>query len=264
MERIDPGHQRPIYYQFDQWQQAPLRHGVFTRHGGVSKDYWASLNIGGTVGDALADVQENHRRMVGELDLQPEHICTVWQVHGTDTVVANGPMPQRKWLTRADGMITNEIGLGLLMRFADCVPVLFYDPEHHAMGLAHAGWRGTVDKIVARVVDAMQQTYGSRPSEIQAAIGPSIGPERYQVGEEVVEAVQTQFGTLDGLIQRAEDGSAYLNLWASNERILRDCGLQQIERADLCTATHTQDFFSHRAEKGKTGRFGVVMVLEEV
>src|SRR5690606_35791306 len=117
---------------------------------------WGSLNVGGTVGDSLAHVLENTRRMYEALDLAQAYSCTVWQVHGVDTVMASGPVPQRKWLSRADAMITDRVGLTLSMRFADCVPILFYDPEHHALGMAHAGWRGTVDAIVLSVIEAMR------------------------------------------------------------------------------------------------------------
>jgi copper oxidase (laccase) domain-containing protein len=111
-------------------------------------------------------------------------------------------------------------------------------------------------------VRALAQSYGSRPVDIQAAIGPSIGPERYQVGDEVVEAVHTYFGTTDGLIRRdPADGTAYLDLWAANRLDLERAGVEQIEVAGICTAEHTDEFFSHRAEKGRTGRFGAVLCL---
>ena len=263
MKRIETGPQNPIYYEVELWENSPLRHGIFTRHGGVSRADWSSLNVGGTVGDDLDAVAENHRRMYEVLDVKPEQACTVWQVHGTDTVLANGTMPQRKWLARADAMITDQPRVALAMRFADCVPVLFYDPEHNAIGMAHAGWRGTVDGMVRSTVEAMQTAFGTNPAELHAAIGPSIGPDKYQVGEEVVQAVEDEYGTTDGLIKRAADGSAYFNLWEANERSLRACGVQTIERADICTATYTEEFFSHRAEHGRTGRFGVVMVLND-
>lgn len=263
MQRIENGKNTPVYYQAEMWREAPLRHGMFTRHGGISEATWASLNVGGTVGDDLQAVEENHRRMYAALNLKPEQACTVWQVHGTDTVMAHDQMPQRKWLARADAMITNKPGLVLTMRFADCVPILFYDPAARAVGLAHAGWRGTVDGMVESTVKAMSASFGTRPQDLQAVIGPSIGPDKYQVGEEVVQAVAERYGTTEGFITRAVDGSAYLNLWAANEASLQSCGVQAIERADICTATNTDDFFSHRAEKGKTGRFGVVIVLDQ-
>jgi hypothetical protein len=263
VQRIDKQNNSPIYYQFDCWQNTPLEHGVFTRIGGVSAGPWDSLNVGGTVGDDLDAVAENHRLMYSALDLNQNYACTVWQVHGIDTVIATNSLLQRKWVARADGMVTNRVGLALTMRFADCVPVLFYDEEHHAIGITHAGWRGTVNGAVTSTLEALQDAYGSRPENVQACIGPSIGPEHYQVGEEVVEAVQKRFGTTNGFIQRAEDGSAYFNLWEANRRQLEQAGVEQVEIAGICTASNTDEFFSHRAEKGKTGRFGSIIALCE-
>lgn len=254
----------PIFYQFDQWQTAPVQHGVFTRHGGVSTGAFDSLNVGGMIGDDQAAVQENCRRAYAALGYQPEQVCTVWQVHGADVVMVNEPAQQRKWQAQADGMITNRTDIALSMRFADCVPVLFYDPAHHAIGASHAGWRGTVSGVVLSVLEAMHTTYGTNPEVVQAAIGPSIGPDRYQVGEEVVDAVRERFATTDGLIKRDEaDGTAYLNLWEANRRLLEMAGVKHIEVAEICTATHTDEFYSHRAENGKTGRFATVIGLME-
>ncbi len=263
VQRISTGAESPVYYQFNCWQNAPLKHGVFTRLGGVSQNPWCSLNVGSTVGDDSQAVAENRRRMVAALAISPQQVSTVWQVHGIETVVVNGPLKNgRGWLAKADGMVTNQVGLALTMRFADCVPIMLYDPEHHAIGIAHAGWRGTVDATVLSTLYTMQTTYNSRPIALQAGIGPSIGPEQYQVGEEVVAAAQARFETLDGLVKRATDGSAYFNLWEANRRLLADAGVQQIEVAGICTASHTDEFFSHRAEAGKTGRFGAVIALE--
>lgn len=263
MQRIQDSQQHPAYYQFELLTAFPLRHGIFTRKGGVSSGHFDSLNIGGMIGDDQANVIENSRRMYAALGLVPEQVCTVWQVHGVDTVIANHPPPQRKWLARADGMITNRRDIALSMRYADCVPVLFYDPVHHAAGIAHAGWRGTVNAVVCSVLDAMQMAYDSHPKDILAAIGPSIGPEDYQVGEEVVEQVRNRFGDTSDLITRADDGSAYLNLWEANARLMREAGVVDIGLAGISTATSTDEFFSHRAEAGKTGRFGAVIALND-
>ena len=253
-----------VYYRFEQWAQSvPLRHGIFTRLGGVSQAPWHTLNVGGTVGDAPAAVRENHRRIYAALGVPAARVCTVWQVHGAETVYARQPRPDGRWLARADGIITDQAGLALMMRFADCVPILLYDPAHHAIGLAHAGWRGTVLGAGVSTLQAMQRTFGTRPQDVQAAIGPGIGPERYQVGEEVVQAVHQAFGTFDGLVRRAPDSSAYLDLWAANRRALQRAGVAQIQVAELCTASHTDEFYSHRAEAGRTGRFGVVIALQE-
>jgi YfiH family protein len=261
LKRIETGESQPIYYQFETWQNAPLKHGVFTRLGGVSQAPWGSLNVGGTVGDDLQAVVENHARMYAAVGVDGREACTTWQVHSADTVMANGPMPNRKWLARADGIITNKVGLPLAMRFADCVPILFYDPVQYVIGLAHAGWRGTVQGAAVSTLYAMRDAYGSHPPNVLAGIGPSIGPEHYQVGPEVVEEVENYFGTSDGLIRWVDDGSAYLNLWEANRLALARAGVEKIEVAEICTAQNTHEFFSHRAEKGRTGRFGAVIAL---
>lgn len=262
MQRSDGG--GPVYYQFESFVgQKRLTHGLFTRLGGASQAPWASLNLGGTVGDAPDAVRENHRRVYAALGLDSRRACTVWQVHSADTVLVTGPVPHRRWLARADGMVTGRVGVPLTMRFADCTPVLLYDPVQRVIGMAHAGWRGTVQGAAVSALHVMQAAFGTRPQDVLAGIGPSIGPERYQVGEEVVEAVQAAFGQLDGLIRRAGDGSAYLDLWSANRLALQRAGVVQIEVAELCTATHLDEFFSYRAEAGRTGRFGVVMALTE-
>ncbi|MEP7284536.1 MAG: peptidoglycan editing factor PgeF [Chloroflexota bacterium] len=260
MQKINRG--GPVYYQFDQWSgTSAIRHAVFTRHGGASRAPWASLNLGGTVGDDPACVQHNIQLACDALDLDSAKACTVWQVHRADVVVVRQPVPRRRWQARADGMVTDVPDLPLLMRFADCVPVLFYDPKKQVIGIAHAGWRGTAAQVVVNTVRVMQSAYGSDPADIQAAIGPSIGPDHYQVGPEVVEAVEQSFGSTEGLVSRAEDGSAYLDLWAANRLALERAGVKQIEVAGLCTVEHVADFFSHRGEHGKTGRFGATIAL---
>lgn len=260
MRRINGG--ELVFYQFDQWAESTqFTHGIFTRLGGVSAPPWSTLNLGGSVGDDPAALQENYRRVYETLGLDQSCACTVWQVHSADTIVVQQPDPNGKWLARADGMVTDRPGLPLTMRFADCTPILFYDPVHHAIGIAHAGWRGTVQGAAVSALHAMQVAFGTRPADVQAGIGPSIGPERYQVGEEVVAAVRAAFGTTEGLVRRAADGSAYLDLWAANRTALERTGVTHIEVAGICTATHTDEFYSHRAEAGKTGRFGAVIAL---
>jgi len=252
-----------VYYQFEMWRDLNhVKHGVFTRKGGVSAAPFASLNLGGNVGDDPKAVRCNHERMYAMLGVDDARAVSVWQVHSADVVIANAPVPGRRWLAKADAMMTDRVGVPLSMRFADCTPILYCDPVRGVLAMAHAGWRGTVQGIAGETVRAMTRTYGSNPADIQAGIGPAIGPNRYQVGEEVVEAVRQQFGTTDGLIRRdPADGTAYLNLWTANRLDLERAGVGQIEVAEICTAEHTDEWFSHRAEKGRTGRFGAVLCL---
>ncbi|MBK8138757.1 MAG: peptidoglycan editing factor PgeF [Chloroflexi bacterium] len=257
MERING----PVpYYRFSGWDG--VTQAIFTRHGGVSPAPWASLNTGGTVGDPPENVRRNHHIMYETLNVDAARAVTVWQVHGCDTVLATRPVYNRRWLAPADAIMTDRPGLPLVMRYADCTPVLAFDPVKGAIGIAHAGWRGTVLGMASHLVKAMQKAFDSRPSDLRAGIGPAIGPDRYQVGEEVVKAVHERFGTLDGLVKRdSSDGTAYFNLWEANRLDLLRAGVEDVEIMGLCTAERTDDFFSHRGEHGKTGRFGAVVCL---
>ena len=250
-----------VYYQASDWDG--LKHGLFTRIGGVSQAPWSSLNVGGTVGDDLDAVRENHARMYRTLDVNADRVCTTWQVHGADVVIAHGPVQGRRWLAQADGLITNQPDTPLVMRFADCTPVMFYDPVKSAIGIAHAGWRGTVQGMAANMIQAMGQAYQCAPQDIRVFIGPSISQECFQVGEEVVKALEGYLGPAEaGLVRRdPQDGTAYVDLWQANRIDLMRQGVEQIEIAGLCTYRRTDEFFSHRAEKGRTGRFGGVISL---
>lgn len=249
-----------VYYKFEMWQD--VTHGIFTRQGGTSQPPFASLNLGGSIGDDPQAVRSNHERMYAALDVDESRVCSVWQIHSADVIVVSEPVPGKRWITQADAMIADRPGTVLSMRFADCTPVLFRDPVRGAVGMAHAGWRGTVQGVSAATVRAMVENFGSNPADIEAAVGPAIGPDRYQVGEEVVDAVQAYFGITDGLVRRdPADGTAYLDLWAANRLDLERAGVEKIEVAGICTAQHTDEWFSHRAEGGRTGRFGAVLSL---
>lgn len=256
MQRIT--YEQLAYYRTD-WD---VTHGIFTRHGGVSPAPFASLNLGGTVGDEATCVRQNHERIYRALGVDGTRAVTVWMVHGVDVAVAEHPPTEQHWLAKADGIITNQPNLPLVMRYADCVPILYYDPVQRAIGMAHAGWRGTVNGIASATVTAMQHAYGSRSQDILTLIGPSISPARFQVGEEVVQALQDYFGTTEGMVNRdPHDYTAYVDLWEANRRDLARVGVQHIEIMGMCTVEHNNEFFSHRAEKGRTGRFGAVMSL---
>lgn len=248
------------YYRTGRWQQ--IRHAIFTRAGGASAAPWASLNIGGTVGDDLDAVRENHQRMVASLGVRADRVCSTWQVHGADVIWAQGPVHGRPWIAQADAIITDQPDTPLLMRFADCVPLLFFDPVQGVIGMAHAGWRGTAAGVAGETVRAMQTLGGSRPENIEVLIGPSISIDAFQVGSEVVTALEARYGDPEGMLrQDPQDGTYYADLWEANRRDLRAAGVQQIETMGICTFQRSDEFFSHRAEKGRTGRFGAIISL---
>lgn len=253
--------QQLSYYQFDALSDRPaVFHGVFTRLGGVSRAPFESLNLSRSVGDDSAAVQENNRRMLSVFEAAPDHAVTAWLVHGRSVAAvtaADGGTLRKD----TDAIITRDRGLTLTMRFADCVPIVFYDPVRGAIGLAHAGWRGVAVGVVPATVEAMQSTYGCAPRNIWAGIGPCIGVDRYRVGSEVIEAVSAACPTEAAIVRRQPDGSTHLDLNAAVVSQLRACGVGQIEDSAICTASNTTEWFSHRAENGKTGRFGVVIGL---
>jgi hypothetical protein len=248
------------YYQFDIFPPG-VAQAVFTRQGGVSPEPWQSLNVGGTVGDAADRVHANRLRSFAALGRSLESMFDVWQVHSADVVIAAVPRPANEPHRKADIILTGNPAVTLYMRFADCVPVMLYDPVQGAVGLAHAGWLGTVRGALRVAVDAMQAEFGSRPGDIQAAIGPSIGPDHYEVGADVLEQVIAAFGDDAGSLIEFREGRSYLDLWTANRLQLQQAGIKRIEVAALCTACHSGDWFSHRAEKGKTGRFGALIAL---
>lgn len=251
------------YYSFESLIDAPVTQAVFTRRGGASQGAYTSLNVGSTVGDEPAAVRQNIEAMFAAANRSPSSIFDSWLVHGDEALVADAPHPpDRPRPPQGDIILTNKPGVSLFMRYADCVPLLFYDPVQRAIGLAHAGWKGAVLKVAATAVKAMQMHYGSRPSDLFACIGPAISVQRYEVGSEVVEQVQTAFGSQAGALLPRVNGSTHFDLWGANHLTLREVGVHQIEVAGLCTCTDSADWFSHRASGGLTGRFGVLLALD--
>ena len=248
------------YFQFDLFDPG-LTHAVFTRQGGVSPEPWAALNLGSTVGDDLERVRENRRIALATLERDTTSVYDVWQVHGVDVAIAEAPRPPDILHQPADAILTDKPGITLMMRFADCVPIMLYDPVRKVVGIAHAGWLGTVLGTVRFAVEAMQSHYGSRPADILAAIGPSIGPDHYEVGPDVVIQVRQAFGSEAESLLSYNNDSTRLDLWAANRLLLEHAGVGQVEVAGLCTACAIKDWYSHRAERGRTGRFGAIIAL---
>lgn len=257
------------FYRFETLpENGRLQHAVFTRQGGVSQAPFHSLNLSVSVPDEKERVYANRRRAYGLYGRDTDTVVHAHLTHGSDvgrvTQVHNGT-----WYPEVDGIITNEPGCALTMNYADCTPIFLYDPEHHAIGLGHAGWQGTVKDLPGAMVRAMQRAFGSRPSSLLAGIGPCIGPCCYEVGERVITAVHAAFEHPDSLLipqppapsPQSPGPNPHFDLPEANRRNLANTGVQHIELSGLCTACRTDLFFSHRAEHGKTGRFGTLFIL---
>ena len=252
-----------VYYRFQELApQVNLVHGVFTRLGGVSRPPFATLNLGRTVGDSEDAVQENYTRICRTLDIAEDSLVTGYQVH-SDRVAIVGPDEKGALLPTTDALVTDSAEISLTLRFADCVPLFFFDPVRRVVALAHAGWKGTVNKIGSKVIDVFQTAYDSRSSDIIACIGPSIGPCCYQVGNDVIQQVEEAFPTATDLLLLQQDDSVHLDLWAANRLQLETSGVTKIEEAEMCTVCHRDEFFSHRGDRGSTGRFGAFLALQK-
>jgi len=248
-----------VYYCFGNLaSHDDIFHGVFTRLGGVSPLPYGSLNVGHLVGDDHELVEANHDLIYRALGISRGDVATAHQVHGSRVALA-GPEDRGLVIPATDALITDAPGVALMLRFADCLPVLLYDPVRRAIGLAHAGWKGAVKGIAAKTASAMVEAYGSRPADIIAGLGPCIGPCCYQVGTEVIELVKARFNHWPGLLRPQGDGSVHFDLWEASRCQLAELGVEKIEVIQLCTACRTDEFFSHRAEEGRTGRFAVVL-----
>lgn len=251
------------YFQFDLFKGQKLFHAILTRHGGNSQPPFDSLNTGGTVGDDRSAVLQNHVRIYQEFKFDFDSRFDVWQVHGARVICANSPRPPHTPHEKADGILTDKPDITLFMRFADCVPILLYDPQHTVIGIIHAGWQGTGQQIARVAIEKMGQCYGTDPQHIMAGIGPSICQKCYEVGVEVFSAFLNSFGERTHRYFHAYAGRYYLDLWKANKETLQTIGVKQIEVAGICTACHLEDWYSHRAENGRTGRFGVLMTIED-
>jgi YfiH family protein len=247
------------YFQFNSFKRNRLKHAIFTRQGGVSPEPFLSLNVGGTTGDTRENVIENRRLIFKSMDLEFESIIDVWQVHGNHFIYTKEPRPLNFVHQPADIILTDQPGITLFMRFADCVPILLFDPVKNAIGLVHAGWKGTVLKAVETAVKNMEKLFSSQPQDIIAGIGPSIGPDHYEIGGQVVDEVKMGLNNIHNEILSIKNGKYFFDLWKANELILKSSGVVQIETARLCTVCNQNDWYSHRFEGSASGRFGVLL-----
>jgi YfiH family protein len=258
-------------YRFETFPADRVDTLVSTRDGGVSQGSYASLNLGLHVRDADADVVTNRERFFAAFG-QPL-AASVWclQIHADavhvvgETDLGRGARSLEGVIADTDALVTDRPGVPLCVLLADCVPVALYDPEHHAIGLAHAGWKGTVARISSRTVEVMREAYGSDPAQLIAGIGPSISPDRYEVGENVIAPAREAYGDAP-VLRDLGGGKALFDLWAANALDLEQAGVPRarIEISGISTIDSLDEFYSHRFEGSPathTGRFATVVTL---
>lgn len=236
-----------------------LAHAIFTRHGGVSAPPLDSLNVSYSVGDDPGAIAENRARCAATLGLVPGSLTTAGLVHGAQ--VADGaradsePLPDgSRIVPDVDALTTDHLGQGLLITAADCLQVLLFDPQRPAIAIAHAGWRGLVAGVLGAAVAGMAGRYRSDPARLLAGIGPGLGPCCARFSDPARE--------LPPHFQRFARGQ-HVNLWAAARAQLQEAGLApaRIEQQAICTVCNRDRFFSHRGDRGKTGRFAAIIAL---
>ena len=247
-----------------------VRHGFSTRLGGVSKGIFSTMNLNFNRGDDPEDVMENYRRMAGALDVRVEDMVLSDQTHATNVRVVTeedrgkGIVKERDY-TDVDGMITNVPGIVLVTSYADCVPLYFVDPVKRAIGLSHSGWKGTVGHMGRKTVALMQEVYGCDPSDIIAAIGPSICQACYEVSEDVALAFRQAFTKeqAENMLIDKGNGKYQLDLWKANWYVLTDSGIlpEHLAVTDLCTACRPELLWSHRKTNGQRGGLSAFLQL---
>ncbi len=238
------------------WPAPPAVHGlVTTREGGVSLAPYLSLNLGDHVGDASDAVQANRKLLRNQLPSDP-----VWlkQVHGTAVSTPASRALLDSNLIEADAAITNQANEVLVVMTADCLPIFFSNLSGDIVGVAHAGWRGLCAGILENTVTEMLALgTGSLPSHLMAWMGPAIGPNAFEVGEDVYEAfrdVQIHFPEDAFVAIPTRPGKYFANLYILARSRLSALGIELIYGGNLCTLSDRKRFFSHRRD-AKTGRF---------
>lgn len=247
-----------------------------TRKGGFSEGNYSSFNCNGYCGDEPTNVLRNRELLCNLLPQRPIELVIPRQTHDTQVRVIDAlyidmymqeyrdPMEIPESLKGVDALVTDIPGYCLCISTADCVPVMLYDARKQVIAAIHAGWRGTVGRIVEKVFAMMEEKYGSEGKDIVACIGPSISLDAFEVGEEVYEAFQTAGFDMHRIARKKEKW--HIDLWEANRLQLLDCGLeeQNIEVSAICTYRNETDFFSARRLGIRSGRILSGIMLHRV
>jgi purine-nucleoside/S-methyl-5'-thioadenosine phosphorylase / adenosine deaminase len=226
-------------------EQDNIRHGFFTRQGGVSTGIYESLNCGYGSGDKSKCVRENRKRVAAKLGIEHNNVLTVRQVHSSRALVADTGWVQES-LPEADAIVTAEHGVGIGVLTADCTPVLFCDAAAPVIGAAHAGWRGAKGGVIESVIREMENL-GARRERICAAVGPAISQAAYEVGEEFREDFLAEDESNAAFFSdNGNKGKPHFDLPGYCQKRLRLAGIGSIEQMGLCTYGDESLFYSYR------------------
>ncbi len=262
------------FFQFEIFSKFSfeINHFISTRKGGVSKFPFDSLNLGLGVEDEKTCVLENRKRLSAAVEIPLENFVIPNQVHSNNVLEINelhrgkGVWQREESIRCTDSFVTNIPEICLTAFAADCVSLLFFDFEKKVIATAHAGWRGTVNKISHSTIEEMVTKYGCKPENILVGIGPSIGPCCYEIGQDVEFEVKKNFTNFDELLtENFVTKKKHFNLWKANFASLLEKGIleKNIETAEMCTLCRKDLFFSSRSNEGKTGRILAGIMLRK-
>lgn len=239
-----------------------LRHFSTNRKGGYSSGILKSFNLGYTVGDNPKNVTKNIELLQNSITNNQSKIVFPKQTHSKNIGIVEN---DQNIFPNTDALITNIPGICIAIRTADCVPVLLFDSVQKVVAAIHSGWKGTIQKISQKTIELMQQEFESNPQDIIAGIGPSIGPEVYEVGPEVTNQFTKQFPKNNILVPIQDSDKSLLNLWEANKQILLDAGVPEknIEMAELCTYSNPELFYSARRDGVKCGRLASGIMIKK-
>lgn len=238
------------------------------RGGGVSEGNYASFNINGYCGDNTLHIAANRKLLCDYLQIEPSSLVMPHQTHSTrvkliDEAIMNlSPLQRTATLEGVDALITAERGICIGVSTADCIPVLLFDPVHQVIAAVHAGWRGTVGRIVVETLSELFRTFQTSASDLRVAIGPGISGESFEVGNEVYETFVSAGFPMDRLavkktsIRNTAEQSWYIDLWEANRMQLESRGVlpENIQMAGICTYQNSDEFFSARRLGINSGR----------
>lgn len=258
------------FITFPQFVNLRITHGASTKLGGVSKGDCATMNMSFTRGDNDDDVHKNHQLFAKAVGYDVKHVVLSNQVHETKIARVTSDdygkgVTKESDIIGIDGLITDDENAVLMIFFADCVPLFFYDPIRRAIGASHSGWRGTVKRMGAYTVQAMVKEFGCDPQNIYAVIGPSICQDCYEVSEDVIAEFRKEFkeSNWSRMWQSKPNNKYQLDLWEANRIVLEEAGIPSghIEVSGYCTCCHADVLFSHRATQGRRGNLSGVITL---
>lgn len=259
IERIDDR----VYLKSELLAKSGILHAFTTASGGISCGKVSGLNLGFRCGDNPKSVMKNYKLVAEDIGIPFERITVARQTHSvniriiTETDAGKG-VSRESDITETDGLVTNCRRIPIGIFYADCVPILLADEEAGVVAAVHSGWRGTAEKISKNAVEIMKGRFGSKPENIKAAIGPSIGPCCFECGAETAERFN------NSLVRRTDGGKFKVDLWKANRSILEDCGVksENIDVFEKCTMCSGEGFYSYRRQKEATGRMAAFIALE--